>query len=79
VAEVASHWFAFLTACEAISSGGTSIGTFGTVRFYGQFLPNSGPPRYRLDTPVPIPINIADLLVAKEMASQRRRIGRRKS
>lgn len=77
-AEGESHWRAFLAAVEGLSASGTALGSFGAIRYYGKFLPNSGPPRYRLDTPLPMVIDITQAVTAQEIASQRRRIGRRK-
>jgi len=77
-AEGQTHWRAFLAAVSAISDSGTALGSFGAIRYYGKFLPNDGPPRYRLVTPVVIPITSANAVTAQEIASQRRRIGRRK-
>lgn len=77
-AEAQTHWRAFLGAIEGLSQSGTALGSFGAIRYYGKFLPNSGPPRYRLTTPMPMVINIAESVAAQEIASQRRRIGRRK-
>lgn len=77
-AEFLAHWQAFLEAVEAYSTSGTVVGQFGTPRYYGKFLPNSGPPRYRLDTPVWMPLSVPLAVSAQEIASQRRRIGRRK-
>lgn len=77
-AEAQLHWHDFLAAVQALSASGTALGSFGAIRYYGKFLPNSGPPRYRLDTPLPMVIPIAEAVASQEIASQRRRIGRRK-
>lgn len=78
VNEVITKWVAFLGAVSALSASGTALGSFGAIRYYGKFLPNSGPPRYRLTTPIPMVINTAEAGGVKEIASQRRRVGRRK-
>lgn len=77
-AEVQTHWHDFIVAVQALSASGTAMGTFSAVRYYGKFLPNSGPPRYRLDTPIVMPLDIDEAVAAQEIASQRRRVGRRK-
>ena len=77
-AEVQTHWQAFLTAIEGLSVSGTALGTFGSIRYYGKFLPNSGPPSYRLITPVVNPITVSMAQCKQEIASQRGRVGRRK-
>lgn len=77
-AEFLAHWIAFLNACLTISTSGTSVNSFNSIRYYGKFLPNSGPPRYRLDTPVVNTIVPGTATSQQEIASQRRRIGRRK-
>src|SRR5215469_3836619 len=57
---------------------GTFLTSFNSVRYYGKFLPNSGPPKYRLTTPVVNPITISEAVAKQEIASQRGRVGRRK-
>jgi hypothetical protein len=76
--EVQTHWQAFLTAVESLSVAGTALTSFNSIRYYGKFLPNSGPPRYRLTTPVVNPITISEAIAHQEIASQRGRVGRRK-
>jgi hypothetical protein len=76
--EVQTHWQAFLTAVEALSVAGTALTSFNSIRYYGKYLPNSGPPRYRLTTPVVNPITISEAIAQREIASQRGRVGRRK-
>jgi hypothetical protein len=78
-AEVQSHWQAFLTACLAAGTGGTTISGFCSVRYRGKFLPNAGPPHFYLDTPLVNPIPIAQATCQQKMASQRGRIERRRS
>jgi hypothetical protein len=75
-AEVLSHWQAFLDALIGYSSGGCTLASFCSIRYRGKFLPNAGPPKYYLTTPVVQTLNVATAVVAAEMASQRRRIGR---
>lgn len=76
--EVQDHWQGFLSAVSALSASGTALGSFGSIRYYGKFLPNEGPPRYRLVTPLVNPIDISMAITQEEIASQRRRVGRRK-
>lgn len=78
-AEVQTHWQAFLTACLAAGSAGTTISGFCSVRYKGKFLPNGGPPHYYLTTPIVNPIAIASAHAQQQMASQRGRIERRKA
>lgn len=77
--EVESHWQAFLTACLAAGTGGTVISQFCSVRYKGKFLPNGGPPHYYLDTPIVNVIPIGEAVAQAEIASQKRRVGRRKA
>lgn len=74
--EVQAHWQAFLTATLGYSIGGSTIATFGFVRYHGKFLPNEGPPHYYLTNPQFLVLNIANSIAQVQMASQRRRIGR---
>lgn len=78
-AEVQSHWQAFLTACLATGSSGTTLSGFCSVRYRGKFLPNGGPPHYYLTTPIVNPITITQATAQQKMSSQRGRIERRKS
>jgi len=78
VTNVTTDWRSFLTAVIGSTSGTTTIAALSAVRYYGKFLPNSGPPRYRLTTPVASDLVVNQATVDVEMASQRRRIGRRK-
>jgi hypothetical protein len=52
---------------------------FVSIRYRGKFLPNSGAPHFYLDTPLVNVIPISEAVGVQKMASQRRRIGRRKS
>jgi hypothetical protein len=78
-AEVQAHWQAFLTALVGYTTGGTTLSSFGFVRWRGKYAPNGGPPHYYLDTPFYTPITISNAVARQEMASQRRRIGRRRA
>lgn len=78
-AEVQTHWGAFLTACLASGSSGTTISSFCSVRYRGKFLPNGGPPHYYLTTPIVNPIGATAGVARQQMASQRGRIERRKA
>lgn len=77
--EVTTHWRAFIDGLIGYTTGGTSLASFGFVRYRGKYLPNGGPPLYYLDNPfyTAYPANSANAI--QEMASQRRRIGRRKA
>lgn len=79
VAEVQAHWQGFLGDCLSISSSGCVLSSFGFVRYHGKFLPNGGPPHYYLNTPLFEAITVSQALASAEMASQRRRVGRRKA
>lgn len=78
-AEVQSKWQGFLKDCTTITSGGTALTNFCTIRYRGKFLPNAGPPHYYLNTPLvnTVPQNTA--VARQRMASQRGRIERRSS
>lgn len=78
LAEVDSHWQAFLTAVLAAGASGTVISQFCSVRYRGKFLPNSGPPHYYLNTPLVNVIPIAQAQAQAEIASQKGRVGRRR-
>jgi len=79
VTEVQTHWRSMLTACLAATSGTTAVSSFGFVRYHGKYLPNSGAPHYYLDTPIYSAVAVSTATARAEMASQRRRIGRRKA
>lgn len=78
-AEVTTHWQAFLTAVLAAGSSGTVISQFCSVRYHGKFLPNGGPPHYYLTTPLVNVIPISTATAQAEIASQKRRVGRRRA
>jgi hypothetical protein len=77
--EVQTHWQDFLTTILGFTEGGTSIDTFGFVRYRGMFLPNGGPPHFYLTNPIYTSIAPATATAKSEIASQRRRVGRRKA
>jgi hypothetical protein len=79
VTEVQTHWRAFLTAMIGDTNGSTTIADLVAVRYRGKFLPNGGPPHFYLDTPIATNIDITEATAQAEMASQRRRIGRRRA
>jgi hypothetical protein len=76
VAEVQTHWQAFLNAVLTTAFTGTALNSFGFVRMHGKYLPNGGPPHYYLTTPIYEQIPIGQSICDVQMASQRRRIGR---
>lgn len=71
-------WQEFLDDIMSHAEGTTTFPEFGAIRYYGKFAPNDGPPRYRLTTPVPLPIGVGASTYETEIASQRRRVGRSK-
>jgi hypothetical protein len=77
--EALSHWNNFLTQTRQNINLIFPTDTWGFVRYHGKYLPNGGPPHYYLDNPIFTPISQTAMEAALEMASQRRRIGRRKS
>lgn len=70
-AEALSHWQAFITSMEGFTSSGCVLGTFCTVSYK-----SGNAPRV---TPLVMNLDVTGAFVAAEMASQRRRIGRRKA
>lgn len=78
-AEVLTHWTAFLSGVIGFTSGSTTIASFGFVRYRGRYLPNGGPPHYYLDDPLYEALDTALITAKQEIASQRRRVGRRKA
>lgn len=78
-AEVQAHWKAFLDGVLTSTAGITTLSSFGSVRYRGKFLPNGGPPHYYLDNPLYDVIPTSEAVARAEMASQRRRVGRRKA
>jgi len=79
VTEVQTHWQAFLNALVGYSTGGTTLSAFGFARYRGKYLPNGGPPHYYLTTPFFTSIAVSSATAIAEIASQRRRVGRRKA
>lgn len=78
LAEVNTHWQAFLTAVLGAGGSGTVISQFCSVRYRGKFLPNGGPPHFYLTTPLVNVIPIATATAQAEIASQKGRVGRRR-
>lgn len=76
---IKSAWEGFLGDCLTIVEGGTTLSTVGYVRYRGKFLPNGGPPHYYLTTPIYTSFDQTMIAAQPEVASQRRRVGRRKS
>lgn len=76
VAEVQSHWRAFLAAVEAISVAGLIINGFCAVSYINKEENPTAP--YRRAIPLVYPIVAAGAIANQEMASQKRRIGRRR-
>lgn len=71
-------WQQFLGDISAITVGGTSLGQFGTVSYYSGTDPVTHKPIRRV-APVFYPLDVSLTKVRAEMASQRGRIGRRRS
>jgi hypothetical protein len=76
---VLTAWQAFLLANIGLVSGTTAVVSLSAIRYYGKFAPNSGPPRYRLLAPQASDLSNIFMTVDPQIASQRRRIGRRKA
>lgn len=76
-AEVQTHWLDFFANTVGEGWGSGTANSVGFVRYRGKYLPNGGPPLYYLDTPEYFAYGTAT--AQQEMASQRRRIGRRKA
>lgn len=75
--EFQTHWRQYLSTQLGTVIGGTNMTSFGTIRYHGKFEPNGGPPHYVLTTPIYMPLVIAQATGQQQIASQRRRIGRR--
>lgn len=78
-AEVQADWRSFQNTVGTLSDAGTVFNGFCAVRYRGKFLPNSGPPHFYLDTPIVMPIAVTGMDAVQQIASQRRRVGRRKA
>ncbi len=76
-AEVLAHWIAFIQAINGHVQGGTTLGTFCAVSYVDRIV-NPVPP-YRRPVPLVLPLDITLARARQEMASQRGRIGRRRS
>lgn len=75
-AECQTHWQAFLNAVLAISVSGCVISSLVAVSYVSKEV-NPTPP-YRRPTPLVFPLSVASATTSEQMASQRRRIGRRR-
>lgn len=75
-AEVQSHWAAFLDAIVGYSTGGTTLTNLVNVSYYSKEV-NPVPP-YRRPVPLVDVLDVATMYTEQQMASQRRRIGRRR-
>jgi hypothetical protein len=73
--EYVTHWQAFLNGCLASGASGTVISELVAVRYIGIV---GGIPNQRLSPPIVLPLVVADCFASQEIASQRRRVGRRK-
>lgn len=75
-AEVQSHWYDFLNAILAYSTGGMTIDRLVNVSYYSKEI-NPVPP-YRRTTPLVDDLDIGTMFTEQQIASQRRRIGRKR-
>lgn len=75
-AEFTSHWQGFLSAIIGYSNGGMTVAELVAVSYVDKQL-NPTPP-YRRTNPVVYPLVAANCVGQQQMASQRRRIGRRR-
>lgn len=75
-AEFLAHWKAFITAIQELSVGGMAMGTLCSVSYISKEV-NPVPP-YRRTTPLVLDLAIGTATSSVEIASQRRRVGRRK-
>lgn len=75
-AEAQTHWQTFLTDCLSAGVSGTVVSGFCAVSYISKEI-NPTPP-YRRPTPLVLPLAIASSVANQQMASQRRRIGRRR-
>lgn len=75
-AEVMTHWSAFLGGIVGYSSGGCTISSMVNVSYYSKEI-NPTPP-YLRTTPLVDTINLSTMYGSQQMASQRRRIGRKR-
>lgn len=75
-AEVQTHWAAFLSALVGYSTAGCTLSELVNVSYYSKE-ENPVPP-YRRTTPLVDALNVATMYTEQQMASQRRRIGRKR-
>lgn len=75
-AECQTHWQAFLNAILALSGGGCTISELVAVSYISKEVNPVAP--YRRPTPLVFPLTVASATTSEQMASQRRRIGRRR-
>jgi len=75
-AEGLAHWKLFVEGCQGLSSGGTAMSTLCAVSYISKEV-NPVPP-FRRAVPLVLNLDITSAASSQEIASQRRRIGRRK-
>lgn len=75
-AEGLAHWKAFVEAMLGYTVSGCTLSSFCTISYTSKEV-NPTPP-YRRTTPLVLSLDITSCTSAQEIASQRRRIGRRK-
>lgn len=75
-AEVQSHWHDFLAGVIGFSTGGMTVDSLVNVSYYSK---EENPVKpYRRATPVVDVLDISTMFVEQQIASQRRRIGRKR-
>lgn len=76
-AEGLAHWKAFIESLLGYTSAGTTLSSFCTISYYSGVDPTTKK-SIRRTTPLVLALDITSCTSSQEMASQRRRIGRRK-
>lgn len=76
-AEVQTHWSAFLDAIVGYSAGGMTIPNLVSISYYSGKDPVTGKPERRA-VPLVDTLTVGTMFTEQQMASQRRRIGRRR-
>lgn len=80
-AEVQAHWRAFLNGITNTNVDGWDVGGMCTVCYYGHggpYIPGATNPKLRV-TPIVMPYAVDSVTGHQQMASQRRRIGRKRA
>lgn len=77
-AEFLAHWIAFVQSIQGMVVGGTSVGDLCAISYYSGVDPVTKKPIRRV-TPEILPLNVLLARSRQEIASQRGRVGRRRS